>query len=396
MTDTAYSKRFQREVDPEQYLQLVGVGINDIHSHARGDITCPICGAEGGTFVRGATNAMRNRRAHFRFRNAADTSNHHPACDYYNDRQSPESRNHQVYFSQIDKTKITKVIRHMVCAGIQEHLFTPDSLRQMRQWMFQKRVASTFMVTISSEQVEWLEYLREKAQGFINPKDIAPFTPIQATIPGFSWKDAIHNEFIRTHSFNLSKLQELRIWYPQLKMLHQFVRSSSEAYLIDPELLRNEYQKTRQLNNFIISNYAEFKNKAVRDRADGEVKLLAFSALLLFISDWNVAQAIEKFAIIANVRKVDDDLAANCIGLNPYLRYELAETAKKLQENGPFDYQDIDYWQVEQRMRHMYEKENISRAVPLPPLPADEYITQHRKKEEDEERIRRMLNSEGI
>ncbi|SUH16222.1 Uncharacterised protein [Salmonella enterica subsp. enterica] len=69
MTDTAYSKSLEKEVDPEQYLVLTGHTIDTIHTFAREDIVCPICEATGGTFVRGGTNARFNRRAHFRFRN---------------------------------------------------------------------------------------------------------------------------------------------------------------------------------------------------------------------------------------------------------------------------------------------------------------------------------------
>ncbi|KSB84224.1 hypothetical protein LFZ31_26900, partial [Salmonella enterica subsp. enterica serovar Newport str. S09097] len=67
-----------------------------------------------------------NRRAHFRFRNTKDKSNHHPSCDFYDERISPDVKNHLVYFST-DRTKITHVIRKMVCAGIQEGFFDQES-----------------------------------------------------------------------------------------------------------------------------------------------------------------------------------------------------------------------------------------------------------------------------
>ncbi|MGK9424562.1 hypothetical protein O6490_24295, partial [Salmonella enterica subsp. enterica] len=179
-------------------------------------------------------------------------------------------------------------------------------------------------------------------------------------------------------------------------MLTKFVSSPSQGVLIDPTLLKDEYEKTLQLNAFIISSYDEFKNKSVRDRADGEVKLLAFSALLLFVSGWDINQAIEKFAVIANVDEVYDDLAGNFIGLNPYLKFELADTARKLQENWPIEYKEINYWQVEKRMRAMYEEDQKSRSTPLPPLPADIYITEHLKRKEEEERVRRWLEADRI
>ncbi|HAE0775277.1 TPA_asm: hypothetical protein G2847_08750 [Salmonella enterica subsp. enterica serovar Enteritidis] len=396
MTDTAYSKSLEKEVDPEQYLVLTGHTIDTIHTFAREDIVCPICEATGGTFVRGGTNARFNRRAHFRFRNTKDKSNHHPSCDFYDERISPDVKNHLVYFST-DRTKITHVIRKMVCAGIQEGFFDQESMRQMRKWFFQKRVDSTFKLSLTEEQVSWLHYITDNTSvnwGYVN--GVAPFSPVQATIPGFSWEDAIQREFTLVHLPTLRKLQDLKVWRKQLSMLTKFVSSPSQGVLIDPTLLKDEYEKTLQLNAFIISSYDEFKNKSVRDRADGEVKLLAFSALLLFVSGWDINQAIEKFAVIANVDEVYGDLAGNFIGLNPYLKFELADTARKLQENWPIEYKEINYWQVEKRMRAMYEEDQKSRSTPLPPLPADIYITEHLKRKEEEERVRRWLEADRI
>lgn len=188
MTDTAYSKSLEKEVDPEQYLVLTGHTIDTIHTFAREDIVCPICEATGGTFVRGGTNARFNRRAHFRFRNTKDKSNHHPSCDFYDERISPDVKNHLVYFST-DRTKITHVIRKMVCAGIQEGFFDQESMRQMRKWFFQKRVDSTFKLSLTEEQVSWLHYITDNTSvnwGYVN--GVAPFSPVQATIPGFHGK----------------------------------------------------------------------------------------------------------------------------------------------------------------------------------------------------------------
>ncbi|HHH2458545.1 hypothetical protein OE187_00985 [Klebsiella pneumoniae] len=396
MTDTAYSKSLEKEVDPEQYLRLTGHTIDTIHTFAQEDIVCPICEATGGTFVRSGTNARFNRRAHFRFRNTKDKSNHHPSCDFYDEHISPYVKNHLVYFST-DRTKITHVIRKMVCAGIQKKVFNQESMRQMRRWFFQKRVDSTFKLFLTEEQVSWLHYITVNTSvnwGDVN--GVVPFSPVQATIPGFSWVDAIQREFTLVHLPTLRKLHNLKVWRKQLSILSKFVSSPSHGLLIDPTLLKDEYEKTLQLNAFIISSYDEFKNKSVRDRADGEVKLLAFSALLLFVSDWDIHQAIEKFAIIANVDEVDDDLAGNFIGLNPYLKFELADTARKLQENWPIEYKEIDYWQVEKRMRAMYEEDQKSRSTSLPPLPADIYISDHLKREEEEERIRRWCEADRI
>ncbi|SUH16221.1 Uncharacterised protein [Salmonella enterica subsp. enterica] len=284
----------------------------------------------------------------------------------------------------------------MVCAGIQEGFFDQESMRQMRKWFFQKRVDSTFKLSLTEEQVSWLHYITDNTSvnwGYVN--GVAPFSPVQATIPGFSWEDAIQREFTLVHLPTLRKLQDLKVWRKQLSMLTKFVSSPSQGVLIDPTLLKDEYEKTLQLNAFIISSYDEFKNKSVRDRADGEVKLLAFSALLLFVSGWDINQAIEKFAVIANVDEVYDDLAGNFIGLNPYLKFELADTARKLQENWPIEYKELTTGRLRRECGLCTRKTKIA-FDSTPPLPADIYITEHLKRKEEEERVRRWLEADRI
>ncbi|MEI4926748.1 hypothetical protein Q8G50_30000, partial [Klebsiella pneumoniae] len=90
--------------------------------------------------------------------------------------------------------------------------------------------------------------------------------------------------------------------------------------ILDPELLEVEIRKTLKLTAFIRENYVEFKSKTVNEKSYAEDKFLAFAALLLFVSGWDIDTAIGKFSTIARVREVDDMLAGNFIGLNPYLR----------------------------------------------------------------------------
>lgn len=62
MTDTAFSKSLQKEVDPEQYLALKNLDDSSIHAVAREDIICPICKVGGGSFVRASRMMVITRR----------------------------------------------------------------------------------------------------------------------------------------------------------------------------------------------------------------------------------------------------------------------------------------------------------------------------------------------
>lgn len=388
MTDTAYSKHLQKEVDAEQYVDLLGIDKNQIHEFAHHDVLCPICEATGGTYVRAAKSGNYQKKAHFRFVGKSGESAHHPSCDFYGDRLSHEVGQHLVRYST-DRTKITHVIRALVCAGIQEKVFSQETMRLMRQWFFEKRTVSTFSVDISEDELDWLAYIiRLPMYPYADGRnDLLPFTPVQATIPGFSWEEAIRREAVRIHKPTLRAFAELKIWPKHIIDLQNYLQNGKQKLLIDPSLLSEEYAKTLQLTSFIVNNSAEFKSKAVRDRADGEEKLLAFAALLLFVSGWEIDLAIMKFAVIANVKQVDDMLAGNFIGLNPYLKFSIADTAKKLQENGGVKYKEVDLWEVEKTMRDNYEQYSRSHMYSLPPLGPDLYINQYLKDLEFEKRV---------
>ncbi|HHR7811917.1 TPA: hypothetical protein ACS9TY_004906 [Salmonella enterica subsp. enterica serovar Typhi] len=147
---------------------------------------------------------------------------------------------------------------------------------------------------------------------------------------------------------------------------------------------------------FVMSNYIEFKTKTVRDRAYGEAKFLAFAALLLFVSDWDLNIAIGKFSKIARVKEVDDMLAGNFIGLNPYFRYDVAKAVKKLQDNWPIEYQELEHWDVEKSMRESYEKWRSTEPEFAPPLLPDLYVTQHEKEVARDEEIRRWIKNGDV
>lgn len=85
------------------------------------------------------------------------------------------------------------------------------------------------------------------------------------------------------------------------------------------------------------------------------------------MSDWDLNIAIGKFSKIARVKEVDDMLAGNFIGLNPYFRYDLANAVKRLQDNWPIEYQELEHWNVEKSMRDAYEKWRATEPEFAPP-----------------------------
>ncbi|HFQ9896492.1 hypothetical protein [Klebsiella pneumoniae] len=395
MTDTAFSKSLQKEVDPEQYMELKDLDEGSVHAVAREDVICPICKVGGGTLVRASRSEGYNKKAHFRFA-GENGEGHHPACDFYGDRLSAEVSQHLIRFTT-DRTKYSKVIRKLVCAGLQEGIITQENMRQMREWFFNKRKESSFEILLDEEDLGWLEYIAGLRFSYLawTDSDILPFSPIQATVPGFLWPRAIDREAVRVHQATLQKLRELSVCKRDISSILEHLTKNRVRMILDPELLESEIRKTLKLTAFIRENYVEFKSKTVNEKSYAEDKFLAFAALLLFVSGWDIDTAIGKFSMIARVREVDDMLAGNFIGLNPYFRYDVASAVKRLQDAWPIEYKKIELRDVEQSMRDMYEKYSRSLRFPVPPLaplPPDIYITRHQKREQKQAEIEAMIN----
>lgn len=159
---------------------------------------------------------------------------------------------------------------------------------------------------------------------------------------------------LRVHIKTLQQLRKISVSHRDISAILEHIDNNRGRAILDPSLLEDEINKTYKLTGFVMSNYIEFKTKTVSDRAYGEAKFLAFAALLLFVSDWDLNIAIGKFSKIARVKEVDDMLAGNFIGLNPYFRYDVAKAVKKLQDNWPIEYQELEHWDVENLcVRHM-------------------------------------------
>ncbi|EJT85896.1 hypothetical protein [Pseudomonas asiatica] len=59
---------------------------------------------------------------------------------------------------------------------------------------------------------------------------------------------------------------------------------------------------------------------------------MAFTALLLFLSSWDLNQAASLFAQIASYREAVDQNLGNVMGLNPFHDYDAWAALKALQE----------------------------------------------------------------
>jgi hypothetical protein len=68
---------------------------------------------------------------------------------------------------------------------------------------------------------------------------------------------------------------------------------------------------------------------------------MAFAALLLFVSDWDLDAAVGRFAQIATSSAAVDESLGNVMGLNPFHDFSAWEVLKALQELPPFEIPSI-------------------------------------------------------
>lgn len=374
MAETAFSKQFNREVDPEQYIQLLPANI-DIHSVTRMDIICPVCKVGGASYVSGTTG-QKARKAHFRFTSATGDSAHHPLCDFYDDKLSNEIGDKLIQFSK-DRTHISAVVRHRVCAGIQEGLFSQRDIWDMRAWFFEMRSKFSIQVKLPEQNVKWLHQLLQFWRSNIGIAGSYSFHPAQANMPGFKWKRAVVTEFYRINKHIYEQLIELNRHSYIFGSLDEIVQLIDKGHLpntvVDPEAMRAARNVTAQLTSFITQNDPELKNfdKAPPNR-NVMSKFSAFAALLLFTSDWNFNVAVEKYARLVRIQQVDDMLAGNIIGLDIFKDCNRSEALLTLQKDEVMQISSIQITvqEVEQEMRNEYLKYSQNHTMPplLPPV----------------------------
>ncbi len=355
MTETAFSNRYKSELDPEQLLaRMRSVPIDRIlpedeiapkeRELIRSDVVCPSCGATGAQIVRaskGRKTAKAVRKSHFRFVSAAEEDAHHKFCEFSTEALG-ESKEPLIGFGKARSAE-TRFIRELVCKGIENGIFNQQSIRAMRQWFFDLKSTTRIHVTATSEAVDWMEAL------WRHPHYRRwPFRPVHAELPNFNWEQAAKNQFTEDNIdllewlFKRRKESSFPNAYGRAKVL------SGKYYgqeVFDTSVLRPFYEKTIDLASFVAQN-SEFPNKkhsAYYQSQGAPDFLLALCALLLFMSDWNMDDAVGLFAKLLKAPNSSDETLGNVMGLNPFHDYAAWETLTIASELAAQSVADFDY-----------------------------------------------------
>jgi len=341
---TAFSRATGEELDVEQVIRrlagtkeanttaLLLAGIPDAWRRViREDMECPSCFTLGADLVRDGVSATVSKRvvrqACFRY------PTHRPQCDFARPGVSGTSTPDNLVAFGSTKTGLTRAVRQLVGAGIQQGAFTQRTIRDMRQWFFEQKASSTFTVTLDPRLSVWLEALLCSTGGFYGLQPVA-LTPEIAALPGFDWRDAARRQLRARYRMHIEALvaAELRIWVAADRVADLAGRFQGEV-VFDPSALRAHYLGTLQLATFITQNY-EPVGRFVKVGRSHAPAVLAFSALMLYVEDWNLDRAAALFGRIAmTAAKADGDLG-NVMGLNPWHDFEAWQQLKALQELG--------------------------------------------------------------
>lgn len=212
-----------------------------------------------------------------------------------------------------------RIVRELVCKGIAHGLFSQESIRQMRQWFFDTKVASRFVVDTSDEDIAWLEALRS------NHVRGVPFQPWHGQLPEYDWKTAAALHFSGQYRPLLSLARSVPITESTRCKALRLAKKWRGKELFDVTTLEKEYQQCVSLCAFMGRNLAGLGYNARQDARlhydEVEPSLLAFCALLLFVSGWQFEAAAAKLAHLVNADAPMDLTLGNIIGLNPFHDY---------------------------------------------------------------------------
>lgn len=352
MSQTAYSRHYDRELDVRQLLKLRGITASLSQSDyelspaervwMRDDLLCPSCRCSGASLVRADVVRGRGntRQAHFRFTGPGGQTAHALGCDFYamDDVEGVQS-GVDVSFAANDKD--TKVVRELVCKAIAAGELRKTDIFEMRSWFLDQRASGSFIVRGHVAMVDWL-YALNRRLGY----EAVRFEPVHATLPGFNPRAAA----LRDLAFYY---RDFRLGIPRVPLdadardrTKRIIQRHQGSSLISMEPLRPQYEATIQLarlmaeyGNLPLSKPHSFRTSASKIPE----ALLALSATLLFVSQWDLTSALGRFSRILISVLPDDQTAGNVIGLNPFHDFAAVEVARFISTLPPISERAYDF-----------------------------------------------------
>lgn len=344
MTITAYSRTFKRELDARQLENLFdnynADSVLSFREFVKADIECPACNVSGGHYVAEAKSQSKGnivKQAHFAFRDSHGRDTHLPYCDFYtgSDKLNVVANEGRVDFRR-SGSEATQLIGLMVCAGIEANFFTQQDIRNMRQWFLDLREQGSFIFNLNPHivQIARASLIRDKRNRDQYIVDVS-----EAKKSWFDIDDEVYQSlYFKFPELALNPKEKNELWGIRFKGVVNKAKSiilkDAGMATFDRSILSEKYLLATQVAAQVRRAHPRLRillgNSVSALR--GSNPLMAFAALLLYISDWDVAAAVKKVEAILAVKSVNDVTAGNVVGLNPFINYSAWVLVKALHD----------------------------------------------------------------
>ena len=323
MANTAYSKKFKREVDPLQLLSLLGYEIDNSNlisnlpeenrAIIRHDIICPCCKASNTEIVSDSISSngkVSKRQPHFRFKDTSKgtRNGHNPFCDTL---PTPKGANSidNVFSSKRSRSRTTLYIRRLVCTARQTNLLTDSDIMDFRQWVFDLKKDNYLKNTASELQLKNAYNMKVLFRNLDNPP---PYLDIE------------RHEKYREH---MKPSKDFHSACGHKQISPSLIKKAAKVSLYpDVEDFKTYFLLVRELAKLVrpISYY--FQTKESQNLVE------AFLCLFLFKNDWDLKIATNEISKLHDKQRfleVDESLG-NITGSNPFQNILIYDYLKKV------------------------------------------------------------------
>jgi hypothetical protein len=370
MAITVYSKKFKRELDKKQleslYLQNVSNNLDDFRKFVYEDAECPICNVTGAHYVSEGYSKVTSRRvkqAHFAFRKPDDTDAHKVFCDHYNGPGKVRDSGGDAFIKLgKDGSDVTVLVRELVCRGIEHNIFDQTDIRNMRKWFTELRESGDFVISYSPHVINLL-----RASFYSQENDKYQIQEGIQYESGFNLNNEVYKSLISKYppffgiDVNTKENNALMGLYRSTlaDQAHRLVNKDKGIRIFDRRELNSKYIAAIHLSKTITHHYDILRRKFTSPLSIMRSnQLLAVSALLLFVSDWDEKIAREKFNMLTNASVSVLSDAGNVIGMNPFIHYDAWKIIHRVQDliNSLPDFSDLDkeFQEEKQRLSELY------------------------------------------
>ncbi|MFW6511846.1 hypothetical protein [Acinetobacter baumannii] len=366
MAITAYSKSFKRELDVEQLKRLFNDHLKDKNfaEFVKIDIECPCCGVVGARVVNESISPISNiavKQAHFAFKNNNGVDAHLLFCDYYSGQDSliHVEKDSVINLSR-SGNEVTEAIRKLVCSAIYNNYFNQSDIRNMRKWFYEMRSNQDILVEYSKHQLNVLRksITRSKRndEKYIVDKELLKND-------WFDLDEEVYESLATNfmYPYDIRDINGLNYILSKKSIIRKAISLSKKnhgMYEFDRSRLDEKYKLATRLSLHIIDHSEFFYQKLGRSVAKARANnpLMAYSATLLFVNDWDFKKSCRMHLDITLSTYVDENLG-NTIGLNPFIHYDawiaLSYSSKWSKRHIGFDF-ETEFEKEKERLKILY------------------------------------------